>query len=102
MRPIVLQGRLVSADVWLSEPEIGTFILASEISVPGELETRGIYAAEIAIFSGENRIEFAGDVVVEPAQTNAIWSAAASDPGICNDAGAVAPGPGRLRNKTDD
>jgi hypothetical protein len=72
MELIVLQGRLVSADVWISEPEIGAVVIASKISVPDELETRGIYAAEISIFSGENRIEFAGDVVVEPAQTNAI------------------------------
>ncbi len=72
MEPIVLEGRLVSADVWFSEPEVGTLILASGIPVPDELETRGIYVAEISISSGEKRIGFVGDVVVESAQTNAI------------------------------
>jgi hypothetical protein len=72
MAPIRLQGKLVSADIWLSEPEIDTAVFVSAIQVPEVLQTRAFYEAEISISTEDETIEFVTDVGIEPAQTNAI------------------------------
>jgi hypothetical protein len=72
MTPISLQGELKSADVWLSESGVGTVIVISGIQVPEALQTRAFYEAGISISTGDGTFEFATDVVIEPAQTNAV------------------------------
>ena len=72
MAPITLQGKLVSADIWVSEPDIGTAVFVSAIDVPVVLQTRAFYEAEISISSAGETFEFATVVVIEPAHTNAV------------------------------
>ena len=72
MSPITLWGKLVSADILLSEPELGTAIFISGLQVPEALQTREFYEAAISISAGSETFELVTDVVIEPARTNAV------------------------------